>query len=368
MNRIKVLVVDDSVVVRRLVTDVLGADPRIEVVGAAANGKIALAKIPQLNPDVVTLDIEMPEMDGLQTLAHLRRDHPRLPAIMFSTLSERGARATLDALALGARDYVTKPANVGSVQASMASIRDQLVPKIVALAASSARRSGVPVDGLALPAAQPRTLPAPATHRRTARPDVLIIGVSTGGPEALATVLPQLPADLPVPVLVVQHMPPVFTRLLAERLNARSKLTVSEAAAGDLVVPGRVLLAPGDFHLRLRRTGTEVRVALDQGTPENFCRPAVDVLFRSAVEVYGGGCLAVVLTGMGSDGARGAAAVVAAGGEVLVQDERTSVVWGMPGAVASAGLATELLPLTQVAGALVRRLSGALAPMTGAGR
>ena len=366
MNRIKVLVVDDSVVVRRLVTDVLGADPRIEVVGVAANGKIALSKIPQLNPDILTLDIEMPEMDGLQTLRHLSRDHPRLPVIMFSTLSEHGARATLDALALGARDYVTKPANVGSVQASMASIKDQLVPKIVALAASSSRHSGVPAHITALPGTPPRTTAAP--QRRTSRPEVLLIGVSTGGPEALAQVLPQLPANLPVPVLVVQHMPPVFTRLLAERLDGRSHLTVSEAADGDAVVPGRVLLAPGNFHLRLRRVGTQMRVVLDQGTPENFCRPAVDVLFRSAVDMYGGGCLAVVLTGMGSDGARGAAAVVAAGGEVLAQDQRTSVVWGMPGAVVAAGLASEELALTQVAGAVLRRLSRALAPLTGVGR
>jgi two-component system chemotaxis response regulator CheB len=185
--------------------------------------------------------------------------------------------------------------------------------------------------------------------------------VSTGGPQALATVLPQLPANLPVPVLIVQHMPPLFTRLLADRLDASSLLRVSEAVAGDVVEPGRVLIAPGDFHLRVRRgAGGQVRAALDQGTPENFCRPAVDVLFRSAVEVYGGRCLAVVLTGMGSDGARGAGAVVAAGGEVLAQDERTSVVWGMPGATVAAGHVSEVLPLDQVARAVVGRL-GALA-------
>ncbi len=361
MNRIKVLVVDDSVVVRRLVSDVLGEDQRIEVVGAAANGKIALAKIPALNPDIITLDIEMPEMDGLETLRHLRRDHPLLPAIMFSTLSERGAKATFEALDLGARDYVTKPANVGSVQASMASIREQLIPRIVSLAASSGRRSGASAS-TALPAPRPAAPVGLVTRARaTITPRVLLIGVSTGGPQALATLLPMLPADLPVPVLVVQHMPPVFTRLLADRLDGVCGLAVSEAVSGDAVEAGRVLIAPGDHHLRVRRGPHGVRAVLDQGTPENFCRPAVDVLFRSAVETYEGACLAVVLTGMGSDGARGAGAVVAAGGEVLAQDERSSVVWGMPGATAAAGHASALLPLDQIARAITSRITPAVA-------
>jgi len=355
LSRVKVLVVDDSVVVRRLVSDVLAADPRIEVVGTAANGKVALAKIPLLNPDLITLDIEMPVMDGLETLAELRKDYPRLPVVMFSTLTARGASATLDALERGANDYVTKPANVGSVTASMDAVRAQLVPRILALCSRT------------VPAAAPGLLapPPPAARRlpgaqRSSRVDVVAIGVSTGGPDALARVLPALPADLPVPVLVVQHMPPVFTRQFADRLDTRCALTVSEAVAGDAVVAGRVLVAPGDFHLRVRRSvqdGGRVVATLDQGTPENYCRPAVDVMFRSVVEQYGAHVLGVVLTGMGQDGARGAAEIAGAGGAVIAQDEATSVVWGMPGAVVATGLADRVLPIDRVAAAIVERVA-----------
>jgi len=361
MSRIRVLVVDDSVVVRRLVSDVLAADPRIEVVGTAANGRVALAKIPQVNPDIVTLDIEMPVLDGLETLVELRALYPRLPVVMFSTLTERGASATLDALERGASDYVTKPANVGSVTASMDAVRAQLVPKIVGLCS----RLLPPDPSVVRPSSASaalvagRTPPAPARTAPggpPARVDVLAIGVSTGGPDALTTVLTALPADLPVPVVVVQHMPPVFTKQFADRLNAKCALTVREAAVGDALLPGQVLIAPGDYHLKLRRSGTSVLSSLDQGTPENYCRPAVDVLFRSVAATYGAGVLAVVLTGMGADGARGSGDIVAAGGRVIVQDEATSVVWGMPGAVVSAGHAEQVLPLGAVAGAILERV------------
>jgi two-component system chemotaxis response regulator CheB len=359
MAQISVLVVDDSVVVRRLVTDVLNAAADIEVVGVAANGKIALAKMPQLNPDIITLDIEMPEMDGLETLRHLRRDYPGTPVIMFSTLTERGAQATLDALELGATDYVTKPANVGSVAASMASVREQLVPRIMSLCGGRLR-AGAAAARPAAPA--PVRPPAPVTPVAPTTPagpvEALVIGVSTGGPDALAAVLPQLPATLPVPVLVVQHMPKTFTRLLAQRLDTRCALRVSEAEEGDVVEPGRILIAPGDWHLRLRRRGASVTVALDQGTPENFCRPAVDVLFRSAVQTYGGHVLGAVLTGMGTDGAKGARDIVSAGGQVVAQDEATSVVWGMPGAAVATGSVAEVVPLQSVAATLVRRAAG----------
>jgi two-component system chemotaxis response regulator CheB len=365
MPPISVLVVDDSVVVRRLVTDVLNEDPDIHVVGTAPNGRIALAKVPQLNPDIISLDVEMPVMDGLATLRELRTSFPDVPVIMFSTLTERGAAATLEALELGAQDYVTKPANVGSVQESMASVRDQLVPKIKALHRSSARWRTLPAR--ALPhqattagsrlAAEPGAAPGIVLRTGDAREpvEIVLIGVSTGGPDALATVLPALPATFPVPIVVVQHMPPTFTRLLAQRLDRRSALTVTEAQDGDALQPGHVLLAAGDFHLRLQRSHSGVVARLDQGTPENYCRPSVDVLFRSAAQVYGARCLGVVLTGMGSDGARGAAEVVAAGGQVLAQNQATSVVWGMPGAVAQAGLASQLLPLDDVASELARR-------------
>ena len=345
MGRIKVLVVDDSVVVRRIVTTVLDADPDIDVVGVAANGKIALSKLSQVAPDLVTLDIEMPEMDGLATLRELRTTHPRLPVIMFSTLTERGATATFDALQLGANDYVTKPANVGSVPEAMEAVRAQLIPKIRALCPPA--RASLPRA-----VAAPRT-PLGATSAAaapTARVEVLAIGSSTGGPDALTVLLPALPADLPVPVVIVQHMPPVFTRLFAQRLDGKCGLTVKEAEDGDVVEPGRVLIAPGGRHMVLRRDRNGVRVVLNDGPPESFCRPAVDVLFRSVAETYGDKVLAAVLTGMGSDGARGAEVLRRAGAEVIAQDEATSVVWGMPGALAAAGLAHRLLPLPKVAG------------------
>lgn len=353
MAPITVLVVDDSVVMRRLVSDILTGDPGIEVVGTAANGKVALAKIPQLNPDVVTLDIEMPVMDGLETLTALRALYPKLPVIMFSTLTGRGASATLDALERGASDYVSKPANVGSVSASMDTVRAELIPKIKALAA----RARVVLDRAAAPVAAARPVNLLPARRPAGRVDVVAIGVSTGGPDALTTLVSALPRDFPVPIVVVQHMPPVFTALFAKRLDTKSQVTVSEARAGARLEPGTVLIAPGDFHLRLRSDALGVVAQLDQGTPENYCRPAVDVLFRSASEVFGASVLAVVLTGMGSDGTKGAARIVEAGGSVIVQDAATSVVWGMPGAVVGAGLAAEVLPLLEMARAIQTRVS-----------
>jgi two-component system chemotaxis response regulator CheB len=348
----RVLVVDDSVVIRRLITQALQTEADIEVVGTASNGKLALAKLQQLRPDVVTLDIEMPEMDGLATLPLLRATHPRLPVIMFSTLTERGAAATLEALALGATDYVTKPSNTGSLDIALAKIRDDLVPKIRAL---------VPHAGPARVAARPvpTTIPVRQHVLPAAMVQAVVIGVSTGGPSALAELIPSLPADLGVPVLVCQHMPPVFTRLLAERLDARSALHVQEAADGDQVRAGGVWIAPGGLHMVVRRTpgGAHV-IGTTNEAPENSCRPAVDPLMRSAVASYGTGVLAVILTGMGQDGLRGCEAVVEAGGRVLVQDEASSVVWGMPGYVAKAGLADHTLPLDQLTVEITRRVAG----------
>jgi two-component system chemotaxis response regulator CheB len=359
--RTRVLVVDDSVVVRRIVTDVLAEDPALEVAGVAAHGRIALAKIPQLNPDLVTLDVEMPELDGLATLKAIRARYPRLPVVMFSTLTERGAAVTMEALLAGANDYVTKPANVGSVPEAMQRIRQELIPRIHALCGREPGRGAVNASRPTSLAAS-NSRPAPLTHRSRNGPttvpvEAIVVGVSTGGPNALAALLPKLPADLPVPVLVVQHMPPMFTRLLAERLDRETSLSVAEAEDGAPVTPGRVLIAPGDRHLVVRRRGTMIVAGLDDGPPENSCRPAVDVLFRSAAAVYGRHVLAVVMTGMGSDGARGSEHVRAAGGGVLVQDEATSVVWGMPGAVVRLGLADEVLALDQLPTAIVRRVA-----------
>ncbi|THV14853.1 chemotaxis response regulator protein-glutamate methylesterase [Nocardioides caeni] len=348
----RVLVVDDSALVRRLVTTALSSATDIDVIAVAKDGLEAVRMVDELRPDVVTLDIEMPNLDGLGALTQIREKHARLPVIMFSTLTERGATATLDALSRGASDYVTKPSNTGQIADGIAAVRDQLVPRIRALAGM---RKLTPGAG------------GPVVRRERATPpaqsvSALLIGCSTGGPDALARLLPRLPGDLGVPVLIVQHMPPVFTAMLAQRLDRVSALTVREAADGDEVRPGEVLIAPGDFHMRLQRSPLGTRVVLDQGPQENFCRPAVDVLFRSAVQLYGGGALATILTGMGQDGLAGARELAAAGARILAQDEDSSVVWGMPGAVAGAGLADDVLPLEQLADritATVRRTRAA---------
>jgi two-component system chemotaxis response regulator CheB len=357
VGRINVLVVDDSVVIRRLVTTSLDADPDITVVGTAANGRIALSKLLQVAPDLVTLDVEMPVLDGLATLRELRKTHPRLPVIMFSTLTERGASATLEALTCGASDYVTKPANVGSVPEAIAAVREQLVPKIKALVPLRGGPAAAPLRPTARPVPAGGSAGRAPGTASTARVDLLAIGSSTGGPDALTAVLPLLPRDLPVPVVITQHMPPVFTRLFAQRLDAKSPLAVKEAEDGDLVQAGRVLVAPGDRHLVLERRGTAVVARLSDAPAENFCRPAVDVMFRSASALYGEHVLGVVLTGMGSDGARGAEVVRAAGGQVVVQDQATSVVWGMPGAVVALGQADRVVPLSQVAREVLQVLS-----------
>lgn len=354
MPKIRVLMIDDAVVIRRLVSDVLNADPAIEVVGTAANGKIGLAKIPQVNPDLVTLDIEMPEMDGLETLAAIRKSHPRLPVIMFSTLTARGATATLDALSLGANDYVTKPANVGSVATAIERVRDELVPKIKLFCRHIVGSAAVP--GAAAEGAFSARLPSPQQRKPAAKIELVAIGASTGGPNALAALLPEIPAEFPVPVVIVQHMPPVFTRSMAQRLDAQSKIAVSEAVAGEMIQPGHAYVAPGDFHMSLARSEGGARLKLHQAPPENSCRPAVDVLFRSVAETHGGSTLAVVLTGMGKDGLNGCGTIRERGGQVLVQDEATSVVWGMPGFVARAGLADQVLPLDRISTEIVRRV------------
>ena len=365
MPKVRILVVDDSVVVRRLVTDSLESDPELTVVATAANGKIALSRLEQVNPDVIVLDVEMPEMDGLETLSALRKTHPKLPVIMFSTLTERGATATLEALARGASDYVTKPSNVSAVNVAMQRIRDELVPRIKALCGRGApvvpmppraRSAGVTgVTGAASPA-RPARPSLVASPKSPARVDVVAIGVSTGGPVALERLFADLPADLPVPVVVVQHMPPLFTDMLAKRLDAKCPLQVAEGAEGAALVPGRAWIAPGDHHLTVVRESRGVHLHVSQEPPENSCRPAVDVLFRSVADAYGSNVLAVVLTGMGQDGLRGAERIVEGGGTVLVQDQATSVVWGMPGFVAGAGLADEVLPLDLLGGEIVERV------------
>jgi two-component system chemotaxis response regulator CheB len=355
MAPIRVLVVDDTVVVRRLVSDVLSECADIEVVGTASNGRTALGLIAALKPDVVTLDVEMPVLDGLATLAELRPAYPTLPVIMFSTMTERGASATLMALELGANDYVTKPSAMRDREASLAAVRTSLVPLVRLWGRRTARP--MPVARTSAAPSVPRTTPIRIASRTPVRG--VVIGVSTGGPPALSALIPALPADLSVPVLVVQHMPPVFTRLLAERLNELSVLPVHEAKEGMLVEPGHVYVAEGSRHLVLDSRAGVVRLVLDDGPPENSCRPSVDVTLRSAAQVWGMSTLAVILTGMGSDGLEGVRVLRETGARIVAQDEASSVVWGMPGVVARAGLADEVIPLDDISSAIVGATHGA---------
>jgi len=468
---IRILVCDDSVVIRKLLTATLSEVPGLEVVATAGLGRIALAKIPQVNPDIVILDVEMPEMDGIETLKQIRKIAPRLPVIMFSTKTDRGAAATIEALTSGASDYVAKPSNVGNVLIAMQRVREEMVPKIQALTAGAALRPGsarttlppaprttlapplagvrtqamptmaaaaaavggtttttttssvpvmsaraasrpsvgamamptttqlVPTSPLSqpmpaptfvppapLPAASSRfSIPAARIRSNTNSPlvvdgpirlspplgrrppvEIVAIGASTGGPNALAMLLTQLPAEFPVPIVIVQHMLATFTRHFAERLATQCRIKIVEASAGDVLVPGQAYIARGDHHLLVERRTGRATLAMNQGEVENFCRPAVDVLFRSVAHIYGAGALAVVLTGMGHDGLLGCGAIREAGGDVIVQDEASSVVWGMPGFVARAGLASQVMPLDLLGGEVRRRV--ALGPRVVEGR
>lgn len=376
MRKARILIVDDDVISRKILRTVLEKDGLAEIVGLAPNGKVALQKIAQLNPDLITLDLEMPEMGGVETLTRIRSRWQRLPVLMVSSSTAEGAEITMAALALGASDYVAKPDCRPGQASELARLEAELVPKVTALCKlepAVAPRAG---EAHAL---APQESPSPATVRatrfastraedqrvftarsRTRRgdesPEILAIGVSTGGPNALDEVIPRLRADLPVPVVIVQHMPPMFTRLLAERLNNHSDLTVMEAQGGEFLQRGHVYIAPGDYHMRLVREQDAVKLALDQTPPVNSCRPAVDPLFESVAAIFGERALGLILTGMGQDGLIGCERLKQAGSSVVIQDQATSVVWGMPGAVSRAGLADAELPLSAIARVLNERL------------
>jgi two-component system, chemotaxis family, protein-glutamate methylesterase/glutaminase len=353
-SRIRVLVVDDSATVRSIMTRALNEDPAIEIVGTAANGSIGLAKTEQLSPHVITLDIEMPEMNGLEMLKRLRERFPDVVVIMSSTLTAPGATATLDALMLGANDYITKPANCGNFDQCIATLRSELLPKIKQFFKYGQEGT---TQSTSLPGVRrPRGLPE--------RRDVVAIGVSTGGPNALAAIMPQFPHPFPTPVLIVQHMPPLFTRLLAERLQRLTRLTVEEAEAGCVVEAGKVLIAPGGSHMRLKKSEKgNIVVLLDQSPARNSCRPSVDVLFESVNETYGRATIAAILTGMGQDGLQGAQLLKANGAHIVAQDEATSVVWGMPGFVVRAGLADVVVPLDGLVPEIMREFHQRLGRM-----
>ncbi|MBC8069831.1 MAG: chemotaxis response regulator protein-glutamate methylesterase [Deltaproteobacteria bacterium] len=338
MPRTRVLIVDDSVVIRKLVGEGLALDPSIEVIGTASSGQTALSRLAVSTPDVVTLDIEMPGMDGLATLKEIRRRFPKLPVIMVSTLTQRGALMTLDCLAAGASDYVAKPTGLSSPAAGRDWVRSELAPRVLQF------ESKVAVPGAA-PAIVRQRGPAPA---RTRGFEVLAIGSSTGGPTALHAVFASLPADFPLPIVIVQHMPPIFTRLLAERLDQVGRIRVEEATDGAVLEPGRAWVAPGGRHMQITTDGPRRICRLVDTPAEHSVRPAVDVMFRSLPAIYGPGILALILTGMGADGLLGCEIIKQAGGSVIVQDKATSVVWGMPGVVSAAGLADQTLPLARI--------------------
>jgi two-component system chemotaxis response regulator CheB len=348
MRKIRVLVVDDSVVIRRLISVVLADNPHIEVVATAPNGRIALSKIAICNPDLITLDLEMPVMNGLETLAMVRKSYPTLPVIVFSALTPTGADKTLDCLALGAQDYVTKT-EMGTGEAAVAYLHRHLIPKIEEFCRGIL---GFPAPASITPVLKPSSDVAQ-------RVDVLVIASSTGGPKALLEIIPQFPPDFPVPVLIVQHMPPVFTKHFAKNLSDNSNIRVEEGTTGDPLQAGRAWVAPGNYHMTLKRDGTMVRIHLNQDPPQHSCRPSADVLFRSAAELYGPSTLGVVLTGMGQDGLRGSECIAEMGGQIIVQDEASSVVWGMPGFVAKAGLADAIVPLNHLFAEIEKRVTKA---------
>jgi two-component system chemotaxis response regulator CheB len=364
------MVVDDSVVIRGLISRWIDAEPDMTVAASLRTGLDAVNQLERVNPDIAVLDIEMPELDGISALPKLLAKRPNLIIIMASTLTRRNAEISFKALSLGASDYIPKPESTRELAAAE-TFRHDLLQKIRHLGAKVRRRAPAspplaPVVGRA-PIARPvAPAPTPAASQPVVKraftstpPRVLLIGSSTGGPQALMSLVAEIgPVIDKFPVLITQHMPPTFTTILAEHLARSSHRPAHEGVHGEVIKPGQIYLAPGGCHMRVMRQGANATIALDDGPPVNFCKPAVDPLFASAIEVWQNGILAVVLTGMGSDGMRGGKEVVAAGGNVIAQDEASSVVWGMPGAAAHAGICAAILPLNQIAPKLVRLFSG----------
>ena len=353
---VRVLVVDDSALMRQLLTDFLASDPEIEVVGTAADPFIAREKIKSLNPDVLTLDVEMPRMDGLTFLENLMRLRP-MPVIMVSSLTEKGAEVTLQALELGAIDFVTKPKI--DIANSFADYAADLVTKLKAAAKVktwSRRSAAAPAGGApAAASAAPAPVMPSLRHLKTTE-KIIAIGASTGGTEAIKVVLETMPADAPA-VLITQHIPAAFSGPFAERMNKHSAMSVCEAKDGQLVIPGHAYIAPGDWHLQLVRDGARYVCRLSNAPPENRHRPSVDVMFKSIAQYAGANAVAAILTGMGDDGARGMLAMQEAGARTVAQDEATSVVWGMPGSAVKMGAAQKVVPLNEVAATLLQMVA-----------
>lgn len=365
------MLVDDSVVIRGMISRWLGAEPDIVVAASLRTGLEAVNQVERINPDVAVLDIEMPELDGISALPQLLAKKRNLVVIMASTLTRRNAEISFKALSLGAADYIPKPESTREASAAE-TFRHDLLQKIRHLGAKARRSShAAPAPPLVLapermretvsraPLVPPASAPVVRRNFSSQHPRVLLIGSSTGGPQALMSVVGDIGSVIDrYPVLITQHMPPTFTTILAEHLARASNRPAREAVDGEAVKAGHIYLAPGGRHMRVARHGIEPVIVLDDGPPVNFCKPAVDPLFTSAIDVWQGGVLALILTGMGSDGMRGGKDIVAAGGSVIAQDESTSVVWGMPGAAAHAGICAAVLPLNQIAPKVVRLFSG----------
>lgn len=371
---IRVMVVDDSAVIRGLISRMLEADPEIDVVASVGNGQVAVNQLERQAGliDVIILDIEMPVMDGLTALPLLLKADPNIKVIMASTLTKRNAEISLRALSAGATEYVPKPSSTRELSGGENEFRRELLEKVKSLGAIHHAQIGKPIINRAAPVAKAKPAPRPSSGATlgdkpqrweikhedkvtlrpagTVRPDIIAIGSSTGGPQALFEFLKGLPVSIGLPIVLTQHMPATFTSILAEHITRMAGWPCSEAKDGDLVEAGKILLAPGDFHMTVVQKGPQRVIKLNQDEPENFCRPAVDPMLRSVVKIYGERVFTVILTGMGNDGAKGAQRVVDAGGTVIAQDEKTSIVWGMPGAVASAGFCSAVLPIGELAG------------------
>ncbi len=344
---LRVLIVDDTALYRKILRDVLENIPGVQVVGTAYNGKIALEKIDMLQPDLVTLDVEMPEMNGLQTLEHLRLRKQKPRVIMVSSLTKKDAMVTMRALHLGAFDFITKP-DGGSIASNVKELTEQFTPKIEALlrqkqASVHPSYSVTPKDQSARSYSPPT-----GTIKTPPRPRAVVVGISTGGPKALGEIIPRFPANFPVPIYIVQHMPPVFTRALAESLNKKSSITVVEAENNMTGQPGHVYIAPGNKQMKIIHNGPFGAIQLTDDPPENFCKPSADYLFRSAGKTFGAHVLGVIMTGMGRDGTKGLEVMKQEGAYVIAQDQETSTVFGMPMEAIKAGVVDEVLPLQQI--------------------
>lgn len=382
--RTKVLIIDDSVVNRRVMINLLETFETVEVAGFAADGTIGWAKVLLTKPDVILVDIDMPEMSGIDLLKKLRKNKIDIPVIMLSDGSDGEAEFILDAMAYGAQDYAVKPDNMNNGEKALKFVKTELMPKInknspyykdiVIDGGPATETCGTGVNKFNEKACADNLnnknnknnpnnniasvdLNNGIKRRRVPRVDVLAVGVSTGGPKALEIFLSGFNGQIDVPVLIVQHMPPQFTKLLAERLSVETKLNVTEGASGSFIETGKVFLAPGDYHMIVKREAAYYKIELNQHPPENSCRPAVDVLFRTVADIYGENALAVVLTGMGQDGLIGCEHIKKNGGRVIVQDKDSSVVWGMPGAVANNNLADCVLPLEELAAEVINRIN-----------